>query len=399
MFDGERELHDFSPVSAEEVSKLIHKSSKKTCTLDPMQTSLVVSMVDELLPSITRIFNTSLSLGHFPELWKAAIVDPKPKKAGQATSLSDLRSVSYLQFVSKLTERAVCDQTMEHLSRSGLCPLIQSAYSAAQSTVTALLKVQNDILLAMDRQHVTLLVLLDLSATFDTVDHQVLLLRRLEVTYGITGTVLQWFRSHLTNSTQRVYVGFALPHGVPQGSCLGPLLFTMCASKLFEVVKSHLPKVHAYADDTQIYLSFKPDSATGEQDAITALQDCITDVRNWMIADRLKLNDDKTEFLIIGTPAQLDKINVSEIVVGQTKVPAIKTARNLGAWFDANLTMSVHTNNTCQSVIYHLHNIRRISKYVSFDDRKSIVQAVIMSRIDYCNSLLVGVPAVQVNKL
>ena len=140
----------------------------------------------------------------------------------------------------------------------------------------------------------------------------------------------------MTDGTQRVYINqtysddFALPHGVPQGSCLGPLLFTMYASKFFEVVKSHLPEVHAYADDTQIYLSFKPDSAAGEQDAIDALKDCITDVRNWMMADRLKLNDDKTKFMIIGTRAQLDKVNVSEIVVGQTKVPAVKTARPWG---------------------------------------------------------------------
>ena len=226
-----------------------------------------------------------------------------------------------------------------------------------------------------------------------------------------TGTALQWFRSYLTGRTQRVYINltysddFALPHGVPQGSCLGPLLFKMYATlpmyagKLFEVVKSHLPEVHAYADDTQVYLSFMPDSAAGEQDAIAALQDCITDIRSWMIADRLKLNDDKTEFMIIRTRAQLDKVNVSEIVVGQTKVPAVTTVRNLGAWLDANLTMSAHINKTCQSVIYHLHNIRRIRKYLSYDDRKSIVQAVIMPRIDYCNSLLVGDPAFQLSKL
>ena len=180
-------------------------------------------------------------------------------------------------------------EATEHVARSGLYPLLQSAYRAGHSTETALLKMQNDILLAMDRQHVTLLVLLDLSAAFDTVDHRVLL-RRLEVTYGITGTALQWFRSYLTGRTQRVYINqtysddFPLPHGVPQGSCLGPLLFTMYASKLFEVVKNHLPNIHAYADDTQIYLSFKPDSTAGEQEAITALQDCISDIRSWMIA-------------------------------------------------------------------------------------------------------------------
>ena len=187
-----QKLHDFTPLSTKEVKKIIQKLSKKSCTLDPMPTSLVVSAVDELLPSISLILNSSLSLGYFPEVWKAALVDPRLKKSGQAASLTNLRPVSnLLQFISKLTERAVRDQTAEHISRSGLYPLLQSAYRAGHSTETALLKVQNDILLAMDRQHVTLLVLLDLRAAFDTVNHRVLL-RRLEFTYGITGTTLQW---------------------------------------------------------------------------------------------------------------------------------------------------------------------------------------------------------------
>ena len=134
-----------------------------------------------------------------------------------------------------------------------------------------------------------------------------MLLCRLEVAYGITGTALQWFQSYLTGRTQRVYINqtysddFPLPHGVPQVSCLGPLLFMIYASKLFEVAKNHLPNIHAYADNAQIYLSFKPYSTAEEQDAINALQDCTSDIRSWMIADRLKLNDDKTEFMIIGT--------------------------------------------------------------------------------------------------
>ena len=108
---------------------------------------------------------------------------------------------------------------------------------------------------------------------------------------------------------------------------------------------------------------------------------------------------EKTEFMITGARVQLDKHNVSEIVVGQAKVPAVMIVRNLRAWLDTNLTMSAHINETCQAAIYHLYNIKRITRYLSYDDRKSIVQAVIMSRIDYCNSLLVGVQSTQLNKL
>ena len=171
VFDGDQKLHDFTPLSTEEVKKLIQKSSKKSCTLNPMPTSLVVSVVDELLPSISLILNSSLSLRYFPEVWKAALVDPRLKKSGQAASLTNLRPLSNLQFIFKLTERAVCDQRAEHVSCLGLYPLLQSTYRAGHSTETALLKVQNDIVLAMDRQHVTLLILLDLSEAFNTVDH------------------------------------------------------------------------------------------------------------------------------------------------------------------------------------------------------------------------------------
>ena len=165
-------------------------------------------------------------------------------------------------FLSKVTEKAVFDQLHSHLAENDLYPLLQSAYRKQHSTETALLKVVNDIFHKMNRRHITLLVLLDLSAAFDTVDHKILL-QRLETSFGITDSALMWFKSYLSDRSQHVIVDGAysdsteLSHGVPQGSCLGPLLFTIYASKLFEVVKTSLPIAHAYADDCQLYLSFK----------------------------------------------------------------------------------------------------------------------------------------------
>ena len=156
----------------------------------------------------------------------------------------------------------------------------------------------------MNRQEAVLLVLLDLSAAFDTVEHSVLL-SRLSTSFGIRGTALEWFASYLSGRSQRVSLSgkcsesLQLNQGVPQGSCLGPLLFTLYASKLFEVVKRHLPSVHAYADDTQLYLAFKPGCASSTEDAVAAMEGCVNEIRAWMLCDKLKINDDKTELLIM----------------------------------------------------------------------------------------------------
>ena len=264
------------------------------------------------------------------------------------------------------------NHTQEHLVRSELYSTLQSAYRAGHSTETALLKVHNDLLLNMDHPRVTLLVLLDLSSAFDTVDHEVLV-RRLEVTFGIADTALQWFRSYLAGRSQRVLLNgsfsekLSLLHGVPQGSCLGPLLFTIYASKLFEAVKRHLPDVHAYADDNQLYISFKPGSSARELEAVTAVQDCILHIKTWMTADKLKRNDHKTELIVIGTRAQLDKISISELSIDHVKVSAVCNVRNLETWFDNHLSMKTAINNTCQSRLYALRNLGALKDFLALN--------------------------------
>ena len=177
--------------------------------------------------------------------------------------------------MSKLIERAAFNQIHGHLVRNNLYPVAQSAYRRNHSTETALLKVMNDVLLNMNKQQVTILLLLDLSAAFDTVDHSILL-NRLLSKLGLNGTALAWFRSYLSGRSQRVSVrgtvsdNFDLRYGVPQGSCLGPLLFTVHASALFDVVEKHLRTVHRYADDSQLYISFSPKAHSGQADTVAS---------------------------------------------------------------------------------------------------------------------------------
>ena len=141
------------------------------------------------------------------------------------------------------------------MDTNNIYPLLQAAYRKQHSTETALLKVLNDILLKMNSQHVFLLVMLDLSAAFDTVNHKILL-ERLQHDIGISGVPLQWFKSYLSNISQRIESQgtlsrlFDLDCRVPQGSCLGPLFYVIYASKFFNVIERHLPDAHCYADDS-----------------------------------------------------------------------------------------------------------------------------------------------------
>ena len=221
-----------------------------------------------------------------------ALGRPILKKNGLDTVFKNYWPVSNLSFIWKVTDRAVFLQIDNHMKKHDLYPSLQSAYRKNHSTETALLKVTNDILMEMNSQHAVLLVLLDLS--IDTVDHSILLHR------------LVWFKSFLSARSQRVSIPGALSDslpldwGVPQGSCLGPLLYIIYSSKLFNIIERHPPNSHCYADDSQIYLSFKPDDLSIQQDAITAMQNCIDDIRSWMEHDKL-LSDEKTQFLVIST--------------------------------------------------------------------------------------------------
>ena len=150
-------------------------SAKKTCLLDPIPTPIVVDCLDALLPVFTKIITTSLINGRFADAWKSALVNPLLKKAGADHVFKNYRSVSNLQYVSKLTERAVFDQTHNHMILNHIYPVLQSSYRKGHSTETALLKVVNDIMLGMNSKRVALLVLLNLSAAFDTVNHTALI--------------------------------------------------------------------------------------------------------------------------------------------------------------------------------------------------------------------------------
>ena len=194
-----------------------------------------------------------------------------------------------------MTERIVLSQLNDHLISNKLFSPLQSAYKPHHSTETALLKIVNDLLTARDKGKICILTLLDSSAAFDTIDHNIFL-HRLEHTFGISDSALSWFRSYFSDRTQIVTVNglrsdeAPLSLSVPQGSVLGPVLFVLYIQPLFELIKKHSIQHHAFPDDNHLYKETVPDQI---QTTIETMQNCITDAKLWMTHNKLQLNDSK----------------------------------------------------------------------------------------------------------
>ena len=245
----------FSLCSQELVRKVIGGASK-SCELDPAPTFLVKEFLDTMLPFLTRMCNASLQEGRLPSSQTTAIVTPALKKPSlDPSDMKNYRPISNLSFMSKVVDRIVVRQLSEYFAANSRLPKFQSGFRRHHSTESALLRVLSDILSATDKGEIPLLALLDVSATFDTVDHSILL-DRLSISYGISGSAFDWMQSFIVGRTQTVYYGGSvsrraqLRSGIVQGSVLGPILYVLYTADVQKLVESFGFGVHLYADDT-----------------------------------------------------------------------------------------------------------------------------------------------------
>ena len=215
---------------------------------------------------------------------------------------------------------------------------------------------------------------------------------------------MEWFRSYLSDRTQFVNVNgstserHVLKFGVPQGSVLGPLLYSMYTSPLSDIACKHELSFHFYADDTQLYVTFETSSLNDIELSKCKLEACVREIDTWMLLNRLKLNKDKTELLVISS-LHLARPTLSHIHVCDERVLASSKASNIGVLFDESLSMAPQVTAICKSAFYHLRKISLIRKYLTVDAAQLLVQALVTSKLDYCNSLLYGSPKYLIKQL
>ena len=339
-----------------------------------------------------------------PSHLKRAHLRPIIKKPGlDKDILKNYRPLSNLPYLSKTIERVVAARLSAHMSECNLCVSNQPAYKPNHSVETALVCVQNDILRAMDNQNIVIMLLQDLSAAFDTVDHNVML-HRLTDDVGVGQTALKWFKSYLSDRVQAVHINGStsparpLTCVVPQGSVLGRQLFSSYAAPVSKIIRNNKLLSHFYADDTQIDITVKPHQEDIDA-AVETIEQCVAEIRSWMKINSLKLNDSKTEVIVYGSAQQLKKFTLQSLRVGDCVVRVIDCVRYLGVQFDAEMTMESHVTAVCRSAKFHLRNISRIRRYLTAAATEQIVHAFVTCRLDIGNALLYRLPLKQTQRL
>ena len=394
-------LSCFMPIAEADMRKIILDGNSKTCAADPIPTMLLKTSIDPLLPALTNLVNSSITTSVVPDDLKLASITPRIKtNNSDVEDMKDYRPINNLPYVSKLIEKVIVKQLHEHLLTNNLYDAHQSAYRSHHSCETALVKITDDILRALDSDKCVLLVLLDQSAAFDTV-HQDLLIHRLQARYGITEDALKWFVSYLKGRFQTVVIDGVhsspkpLQRGFPQGSVLGPYMYPLYTSSLFEIAEKHRVSMHMYADDTQVYLACNKDTIDS---AVDQLQGAIKDIKQWMADNHLKLNDAKTEFLVISKKTHKNTENI-ELKIGSATIKCENSAKNIGAILDGEMNMEAHIRNVVRVCYSHLRQIAHIRPCLTRKATEMIVNASITSRLDFVNSLLQGIPECLLRKL
>lgn len=380
------------PVQEEAVLRILRGLRSNAQGSDRISLEMLMLTLPRTLTVITAIINRSIVTSSFPDLWKIAIVRPIPK-VSNPTSVRDLRPISLLPCLSKILERVVSNQLTLYLEHHGILPLAQSGFRRGHSTTTALLDVVGNILEARDRGMGTLLVLLDFSRAFDSINTS-LLLAKLSY-YGCNVETVKWFESYLTNRSQFVQVSSDngdimssspkhVYRGVPQGSILGPLLFILYSADIVKCLIN--TKFHLYADDLQMYLSFCAQDAA---ETVKYINEDLERISDWSRRNSLVLNPTKSKYIVMGSRVFLNKMLTCnlDLRIDGCGIERVLEARNLGVVFDGQLNFETHILEAVRNCFYRLKLLYRVRPYISVDMRVMLCESLILSKLNYADTV------------
>ena len=371
------------------VIDLIKKiDGKKATGLDRIPCRLLKSAVDVVAPSLTEIFNQSISRGVFPMEWKLARVTPVFKK-GSKSDVNNYRPISVIPIVAKIFEKIVYDQLYRYLNSNNLLTNCQSGFRSLHSTLTALLETANSWNVNIDKGFLNGVIFIDLKKAFDTIDHEIVI-QKLE-SYGIRDNELKWFKSYLSDRSQKCFTNGHLSSlrpvtcGVPQGSILGPLLFLIYINDLPNCLSEGIPRM--YADDTTI--SYAASTLSNIQ---TQLNLELKNINIWLRSNKLSLNVAKTEFMVIGSRQRLQNQGdcASTLQVEDKQINKVENTKSLGVYIDDKLSWKTHISKISKKISSGIGALKRVRPFVNQHTATTIYKALIEPHFEYCSSVWDG---------
>ena len=395
-------FNEFSCITVDDLRDIFKEMGKiKTSPCDPLPAKFLVNCVESLLLHFVTIINKSLSDGNIEGL-KNSVIMPKYKgNDTDANSFNSYRPIFNLPFMGKLIEKVVLKQFTEHIRDSCYNSPYQHGYKKFHSTETMLLELYDEVLLGFDNKYCTVLVMIDMSAAFDTVDLDILL-NILYSVLNIRGTAFSWFRSFLKNRSQCVKINECFSettvseYGVPAGSTLGPILFNVYTKGLSDVIINSGFKTSSYADDSNGRLQFMINMQYSS--LCVDIPVLLDNVQEYMNKYFLKMNPHKTEIMLI-SPPPLSKKVISGIFIDSSCIRFSSENKFLGVFIDSSFNFNYHINNIISSCHLKLKGIRRIRHLMNCKDTETYVHAVILSKINYCNILFMSLSSENLYKL
>lgn len=379
------------------------KSLRDDCSAghDGLPAKYVKMVADSIASPLCHIINSCIEHNIFPEQWKVSRISPIPK-IPLPRELSDYRPISILPVLSKVFERLILTQMVGFIEQHHLLSKHQSGFRKGHSTITVALKLRDDIVKAMHRGEITLSVMADYSKAFDTVDYETLL-NKLH-SFRFSRDALLLLMSYLSNRKQyvRVHVNSSdllqVTNGVPQGSILGPMLFNIYVSDMCRQTNGSCLQ---YADDTSLYHHAKP------KDLVACAGVVNEDVRklvNWSRSTNLIFNSAKTKSILFSTKQmsithKLHRENIFLINSTTENIERVKSLKILGITFTEHLAWNAHVNKSAETAYFSLRSLNLLKRYTPYNIRKNLVEALVLSRIDYGNAIFSNIPAYLIKQL
>ena len=400
-FEGVK-LEMFAPTNAEEVKEILVENGIKTSCEDPLPVGVLKQVIDETIPALVKLVNKSLSEGSMEGI-KSSVIDPLLKKLNLDSEIyKNYRPVNNLVFLSKLTERIVARRIDNHMEINNLFNDKAFAYKKHHSTETMMLGVVNDVLKGFDEDKCTVMLFLDLSAAFDTIDIEKLIVI-LSEEIGLSGSALQWCKSFLTNRTQRVKISgefseeMIVKYGSVQGSVLGPKFFNIYARSQPKIFEECGFVTSSFADDSNGRKTF---SICFQYNILkNEVENCINKIVHWSNLLCLKINPDKTEIILFHPKSQSHRVVIKGTFIGKECIRFSKEVKNVGVLLDEHLKFDKHINKIISQCYKLLKDIGRIRSVLTTEHTEMLVHPVITTRLDYCNSLLINTSKKNIFKL